>query len=93
MPLTPFIGLSVLVHMCVIAGHKLFSWVPRKESNKKPASSLMHLASFAIIVLVFAAVLANATLLVWASVHSKYSSFNLVKDFVIKDEALVRASQ
>ncbi len=82
MPLTPFLGLSLIVHMCIIAGHKLFSWIPVGEKNQKPATPFVHIVGFTIIGVVFSFVLSTAFILVHASITDKHSSIRIVDAYI-----------
>jgi hypothetical protein len=79
MPLTPFVGLSIMVHIVVIVGHRLFHWTPMKpESRKENVVAFVRFLGFGIIGAVFAVVLISATVLVRASVKDKHSSIRFM---------------
>jgi len=79
MPFTPFIGLSVLVHIGIIVGYRLSHWKSgEKIKVKTPTLNSVRWSGFAIILAVFLVVLANAALLVRHSVEDKHSSIHFI---------------
>jgi hypothetical protein len=85
MPLTPFIGISVLVHIGIIIGYHFFRWAPVARALKpERVSALVRAFGVGIIGVVFAVILTSATVLVRASVVDKHSSI-LFMDAMVKD--------
>lgn len=99
MPNTPFLGLSVLLHICIIFGYKIFSWLPKrvrvmgKHMSKKRKGSLkiFRAISISTIVIVFLFVVANAAFLVRASIVDKHSSIRFVGNVAGRTIASVRS--
>ena len=90
MPLTPYGGLSVLIHLGVILWHKVFSrsatvggLMVRKNTK------FMSFCVTLIIIAVFAFVTTTATFLVKASVVDQYSSINLTEKFVVATSRMI----
>jgi hypothetical protein len=87
MPLTPFIGLSIIVHVCIIILHKLFNWGPGRTVRYKEMRSTRWI-SFAIILFIFIFISTNAFLLVRASIVERHSLIQVFshlttsKDFI-----------
>ena len=74
MPFTPFIGISVIVHICVIFGCWLFSWIPTKEKIAQGTTYVGYAVNSGIIVAVFMLIFIQAGFLVHASIVDKHSS-------------------
>ncbi len=81
MPLTPFIGLSVIVHLCVIAGHKVSSWLPFRKPQTQSSIPRASIFSYPIIGIVFLMVMTNAFILVDRSVLDSHSSFRFINTY------------
>lgn len=90
MPLTPFLGLSVLIHICIIVGYKLFSRSPKKKPVKAKNVRLTRAIGVTTIFLVFIFVVTNATILVRASLVDKHSSVKFVSHAASSAIATVR---
>lgn len=90
MTLTPFLGISVIVHIVIIIGYNIAYLLPVRRSL--PRKRLGWLSSpnadvyksTAIIIVVFIVVVVNAMFLLWTSVHSEHSSIRIVRDLVSK---------
>ncbi len=83
MPFTPFIGLSVLVHIGIILWHKIFDVTSNfRALTVQKATRTLRFGISTIIVLIFAVILTSAIGLVRAGVNDKYSNINLVEQFV-----------
>lgn len=91
MPLTPFVGLSVLVHIIVIIGHKLFNWTPRNKTDAGVAA-VVRFTGFAIVVFVFGVILTAATFLVHASIEDDHSSIRFATQYIASMGQLMRAN-
>ncbi len=81
MPLTPFIGLSVLVHLVIIFYYRFFGKNDTKGMPlKKVAVSgkALRLTTFCIVASIFLIVIINASILVTASLFDKHSSVAFV---------------
>jgi hypothetical protein len=78
MLITPFIGLSVLVHVGIIFVYWLFSWVPKKEIRFRKSTVLTRIASTGIIVAIFAIVIIPSGLFMKAIIIDKHSSIKFI---------------
>lgn len=77
--ITPAIGLAVIVHVCIIAWHKFFRWVPKgKKVEEKYATGAMHSVGFAVVVLVSVGIFALAFSIIHASITEKHSSIYFI---------------
>ena len=77
MPPTPFIGISLFIHVCIILMHKIFHWVPRRKIVHKKATISTSILSVFVVTLVFWFVAISAMVLVYVSVQEEHSIFNL----------------
>ena len=80
MPTTPFIGISVLIHVGVILFHKIFRIKPRMQHAVVPLTSRHYIFSTIIVVSMFSVMLFMAFGLLSASVHEQHSTVYLVED-------------
>jgi hypothetical protein len=80
MPFTPFIGLSVLIHIGIITGHKFLYLVLKGRPRIKPIMGVARFFGIPIVVTVFLAVLITATVLIHASVIERHSSISFIKE-------------
>ena len=88
MPITPFIGLSVLIHIMIIIGNKLFRSTPSNEMHIG-TSKIMHYAGFVIVIFVFGTILTGATLITHASIEDGHSSIRFVSKTAASAYAMV----
>jgi hypothetical protein len=79
MPLTPFIGLSILVHIVLIIVYKTFNIVPSKKRTIRHYSAFNTWLGLVIITGVFSFVFVSAAFLVHASIVEEHSSINLIR--------------
>ena len=92
MPVTPFLGLSVFVHLSIILYYRV---THRKGSDKailgkaKIIKKNRGIFAFSIFVTVFTVVAVNAGLLVNASILDKHSSIRIVDHFISQINAPV----
>ena len=83
MPLTPFVGLSVFIHILIIFWHNLFNrHTDNGHLHKIKTTSFKRFAISAIVISIFILVISSAGMLVRASVEDKYSSINLTEHYV-----------
>jgi hypothetical protein len=87
MPPTPFFGLSVMVHACIIFINRILGYNdPTKRKppkiNKPPASRHVSLA---IIMSVLAVVMISASLLLYSAVIDKHSSIQFINSVMFED--------
>ena len=82
MPFTPFIGISVLVHICIIFGCRLFSWIPNKEKKIRGTTYVDYIINSVIIVSVFMLIFIQADFLVRASITDKHSTVKFIASSV-----------
>lgn len=75
MPPTPFIGISLLIHVCIILVHKIFHWVPRRRIVHKKTTIGTVLLSLFVVTLVFWFVVITAIILIYVSAHDEHSIF------------------
>lgn len=80
MPLTPFIGLSVFIHIILIIIFKIFHINPYNWNRKKRYSVINFWLSSIIIVTMFSFVLFSAGVLVHASIVEKHSNIIFIKN-------------
>lgn len=78
MPLTPFFGLSVLIHLLIIALHWIFPWTRKKQIQKKNVSPYTRIGTFSIVVIIFLFVIMQAGFLVYVSVNDKHSNIKFL---------------
>jgi hypothetical protein len=79
MPLTPFIGLSVLLHIGIIFMYRVFRVsADDMKAIKKPIPTRTLLISYAIVCVVFLIVLSSAATLINVSIHDRHSIFNMI---------------
>jgi hypothetical protein len=84
MPFTPFIGLSVFVHLIVIGWNKLFPRTPiYSPHNPKRIYLGIWLFGCAIILLTFSFIFWSAIMLVRASIADSHSSVYVVEDAAV----------
>ena len=88
MPITPFIGLSVLIHIMIIVGNKLFRFTPKNEKSIA-TSTMMHYAGFLIVIFIFGVILTGATLITHASIEDGHSSIRFVSRTAASAYAMV----
>jgi hypothetical protein len=83
MPLTPFVGLSVLIHMCVITGNKILYKLRIKTSAQitDRTSKVTGFLAFFIIFGVSSFVIINAFFLIKASVYDRHSVFVVAEKY------------
>ena len=83
MPLTPFIGLSELIHLFVILTHRIFN-----RGRTSPAlmvrknTRFMNFGVSLVIVCVFSFVMVSAGMLVKASITDEHSSINISEHYI-----------
>lgn len=75
MPVVPFVGLSILIHMIVILSYKIFR-KEKKSINIKDVEHTKHWASWLVVSMVLLFVFSNAFFLVRASVVDEHSSIH-----------------
>jgi len=78
MPLTPFVGLSVFIHLVVIALHWVFPWTHKKQIRKKSVSIYTRIGTFFIVVIIFLFVIVQAGFLVYVSITDKHSNIKVL---------------
>ncbi len=78
MPSTPFIGLSVLVHLCIIVAYRVVKWKPKRTPVSAPTVERL-IVSYAIIVSMFTMTITGASFLVVASIHERHATFEYVQ--------------
>ncbi len=91
MPLTPFIGLSVLIHVSIIVINKLLRRIPgEKETTPLVKTSTRKTIAYTslIIAAVFAFVLINAGILVRASLTDSHSTVRYVNNYFNDEDHL-----
>jgi len=81
MPSTPFIGLSVMVHLVVISIYKIFGYDATTKNQRSMSKNLSasRRISFVIISSVFTIITINAGMLIHTAVADKHSSINFVE--------------
>lgn len=83
MPLTPFIGLSVAIHIGIILLYRLFNLAPAtSEPVAQSSSRAMRWLGCGIITVVFGFVLTNAIILVRASVEDRHSVVHMLEHYL-----------
>ena len=84
MPLTPFIGLSLIIHLGIILMYKLFNLYNR-EGKYKPSLSdkMLRVVGLGIISAVFMVVATNAVILLRASVKDRHSVVHFIENHFI----------
>lgn len=80
MPLIPFFGISIIVHIILILVYHLFHLPPRTYVLPTKTNAFRNWAGLLVILGVFGFVLVSATLLVRASIMERHSSFNYVRN-------------
>lgn len=78
MPFTPFIGFSAIVHISIIIGHNLFNRMANKKMGSKKTTKLMQFLGVLIALAIFSIVITTATVLVYASLTDKHSTFHFL---------------
>lgn len=79
MPVVPFAGLSILVHLLVILGHTIarkYLNMPPKRGAKKEARLLALVFGYFIMVAIFLFVFLQASMLVYASMRDDHSTLS-----------------
>ena len=82
MPLTPFVGLSVLIHLCTILGSRIISWFPKTKIQKPPR--WVRLKSISIIIIVFVFITVQASFLIRAGIMDNHSSVKYLSRLVLE---------
>jgi hypothetical protein len=80
MPPTPFIGISLFIHSCVILLHKIFHWVPRRKIVHRKTTISVRLLSICVVVFVFWFVVISAVVLVYVGIRDTHSNFKLLSE-------------
>ena len=81
--IVPGLGFSIIVHVCIIAWHKFFSWVPKnKNIDEKYATGAMRSFGFAIVILVSVVISTLAFSVIHTSITEEHSSVYLVRGIV-----------
>lgn len=81
MPLTPFIGLSIAIHLGIIMIYKIISrFYSRERTTTTVTAPIMRWYGFTIIAIVFIFVFTNAIILVRVSILDKHSIVHFVKN-------------
>jgi hypothetical protein len=78
MPATPFIGISIVVHILIIIFHKIFKVVERDPTPLMAVSKRQYALSIFIVTMMFMLMLATAVGLLLASVTERHSTVYLV---------------
>lgn len=86
MPLTPFIGLSVFIHIAIIIFYKLLH-LKKQSPRLIPLKVQSYWLGCVVIFFVFTFVLGGASLLVKASITDEHANFRVVTYFVKKNIA------
>ena len=86
MQFTPFIGLSVIIHLCVIASHKFFSRFGSNKEIGSETSNLLRVLSLVIVSGVFGVVMVNAILLLKASADDSHSVLKFAERHISLDK-------
>jgi hypothetical protein len=79
MPTTPFIGLSVLIHLIIIGFHKIVRFKEGPRTPYKPASILQLAFGYFIIFSTFSVILTSGFWLLSASVQEEHSTIYAVE--------------
>jgi hypothetical protein len=82
MPQTPFIGLSLIIHLFIIMINKLFSWFPKRKEGKQSSILLTKIKSISIIIIIFSFVTFQAIILLRVSIIDKHSSLKYISKYV-----------
>jgi len=77
-PLTPFLGLSVLAHIGIIVGHKLFSWAWSKKTSPSEVTATIRIVGLLIVATMFTIVITVATILVRESIVERHSTISFI---------------
>jgi hypothetical protein len=78
MPLSPFLGLSFLIHISIIIWYKLFGWLPFNANSTKTQYILFKVVSCVLILFVSAITCLSAYRILYTSVTEKHSSIYFV---------------
>lgn len=86
MPLTPFMGLSIIVHVTIIFGHMVLNlFFPSRtffvSQTKRPIVS--YCMSVFVIILVVGVIFVNGALLVKGSIENQHSTVNIANEYYI----------
>jgi hypothetical protein len=91
MPLTPFLGFSVIIHLGFIIGHKLFSFADKGEPVKKNLKAGSGRLNFTVVLGIFMVVTSSALFLVRESLVEKHSSFYMAERAFVSFYAATKA--
>lgn len=91
MPLTPFVGLSVVIHLCTILGSRIISWFP-KTKIKKP-QRWIKLKSISIIIIVFVFIGLQASLLIRAGIIDNHSSVKYLSRLILEIDKSISSNK
>jgi hypothetical protein len=83
MPFTPFIGLSIFIHITLIIVFKVFRLTPSNERVARRSYKLNNWVSLLIITTIFSFTFTTAAILVRASIIERHSSINFIKNHSI----------
>lgn len=83
MPATPFIGISVLIHILIIVFHKVFRIKEREPRALRLATRSQYAFSVFIVIAMFGLMLSTAIGLLAASVTERHSTVYLIEDTAI----------
>ena len=84
MPLTPFMGLSILIHVAIIIGHGIFRYVFPTQiffANRKQRPVVSYCTSFLVIIFIVGLIVVNGALLVIGSITESHSTVNLATNY------------
>lgn len=85
MPFTPFFGLSIIVHIAIIIGYYLLRNFIDYDKPRKISSTNLNLAISGLIFLfIFVVTIANASILIRASLFENHSSIKYVNNRIEK---------
>jgi hypothetical protein len=79
MPLTPFIGLSVIIHLFIITINKISSRFLKNKEIKHKSILGTKFKSISIIIIIFSFVTIQAGMLLRASIMDKHSSLKYIE--------------
>lgn len=84
MPLTPFMGLSIIIHVAIIVGHVILNRViPSSVAYRSPKDRpiFAFCASCLVIFTIVGIIFMNGWLLVMGSITEKHSTVNLASNY------------
>ena len=83
--LSPFFGLSIFFHLCVIVIGRLLLFTPLKRYHPKPGLTKYHVVvdSF-IMILILTIFLYSSVIVVYTSITGEYSTVKLISGIINK---------